>query len=322
MKRMSYAEAGVDIDAEERAVAGIVSAVGGTTMVTLDGHHLVMCTDGVGSKVIVADKMQQWDTVGIDCMAMNVNDALCLGARPLAFVDYLAMEHTDQDKAAAIARGLRRGADLAGIPIVGGETATLPEIIRGFDLAGTCVAVVERDMPKDIHPGDVIVGLRSSGLHSNGYTLARRVFTENGYDYHDLLPGSQETVGDALLVPTCIYVREILALWDVIELKGIAPVTGGGLRNLKRLSSHVCFSIDDPFEPQHIFAVIQDVGNIADHEMYQTFNMGMGLALVVDEADVNTTLDVLAQHSAMEAKVVGHVEEGSGVQMSHLQLRY
>jgi phosphoribosylformylglycinamidine cyclo-ligase len=322
MKRMSYAEAGVDIDAEEQAVAGIVSAVGDTEAVHLDGHRLVMCTDGVGSKVIVADEMRRWDTVGIDCMAMNVNDALCMGARPLAFVDYLAMEQTDEQKAADIARGLRRGADQAGIPILGGETATLPEVIRGFDLAGTCVAVVEHELPRDIRSGDVIIGLRSSGLHSNGYTLARKVFTENGYDYHETLPGTREAIGDALLEPTRIYVRETLALWDEIDVRGISHVTGGGLRNLKRLSSDVCFSIDEPFEPQHVFQVVQELGNVADREMYQTFNMGMGLALVVGPADVGSALDMLARHSDMDAKIVGHVTEGAGVELPDLELRY
>lgn len=322
MKRMSYAEAGVDIDAEEQAVAGILSAVGGTDAIDLDGHRLVMCTDGVGSKVIVADAMQQWDTVGIDCMAMNVNDALCMGARPLAFVDYLAMEETDEDKAAAVARGLQRGAEQAGIPILGGETATLPEIIQGFDLAGTCVAVVEHELPHDIRTGDVIVGLRSSGLHSNGYTLARKVFTENGYDYHDTLPGSQETIGDVLLEPTRIYVRETLALWSEIDVKAIAHITGGGLRNLKRLTDDVCFSIDEPFEPQPVFQVVQELGNVTDREMYQTFNMGMGLALVVDEADVDATLEILGEHSEMDAQVIGHVSEGSGVELPSHGLRY
>jgi len=322
MKHMSYADAGVDIDEEERAVSGIVSAVGGTDTVEFDGHRLVMCTDGVGSKVIVADEMRRWDTVGIDCMAMNVNDALCMGARPLAFVDYLAMETTDKEKAADIARGLRRGADIAGIPIVGGETATLPEIIRGFDLAGTCVAVVEHWIPQDIEPGDVIVGLRSSGLHSNGYTLARTVFTENGYDYSDALPGSGVTVGDALLEPTRIYVREILSLWNQVDVKGISHITGGGLRNLKRLSSQVCFSIDEPLEPQHIYAVIQELGNVTDQEMYQTFNMGMGLAIVVDSADVDATLSILAEHAGMEARVVGQVTGGSGAELPSLELQY
>ncbi len=322
MKRMSYAAAGVDIDREEQAVAGILSAVGGTDAIDLDGHRLVMCTDGVGSKVIVADRMQRWDTVGIDCMAMNVNDAICMGARPLAFVDYLAMEETDEDKAAAIARGLQRGADQAGIPILGGETATLPDIITGFDLAGTCVAVVEHELPRDITPTDAIIGLRSSGLHSNGYTLARTVFTENGYGYHDMLPETDQTIGDALLTPTCIYVRETLALWNEVDVKAIAHITGGGLRNLKRLSNDVCFSIDEPFEPQHVFQIVQELGNVTDREMYQTFNMGMGLAVVVDEADVDATLDLLAEQSEMDAQVVGRVTEGTGVAVPSLELEY
>ncbi|MFO8133408.1 MAG: AIR synthase-related protein, partial [Thermoplasmatota archaeon] len=194
--------------------------------------------------------------------------------------------------------------------------------IRGFDLAGTCVAVVEHEMPCDIASGDVIVGLRSSGLHSNGYTLARKAFTENGYSYHDTLPGTDEAIGDTLLTPTRIYVREILALWSQVDVKGISHITGGGLRNLKRLTDRVCFSIDEPFPPQHVFQVIQELGNVTDREMYQTFNMGMGLAIVVAEADVDTTLDVLARHSEMDAAVVGHVVAGTGVELPARELQY
>jgi len=154
MKGMSYADAGVNIDVEEKAVSNILSAVGyKSDKVELNGYRLVLCTDGVGSKVMVANEMRKWDTVGIDCMAMNVNDALCMGARPLAFVDYLAIEKTDPEMAEEIGKGLKKGADIAGIPIIGGETATLPEIIRGFDLAGTCVGVVEYELPKKIVPG-------------------------------------------------------------------------------------------------------------------------------------------------------------------------
>lgn len=323
MKGMSYADAGVNIDVEEKAVSNILSAVGyKSDRVELDGHKLVLCTDGVGSKVMVANEMRRWDTVGIDCMAMNVNDALCMGARPLAFVDYLAIEKTDPEMAEEIGKGLKRGADIAGIPIIGGETATLPEIIRGFDLAGTCVGVVEHKLPKKIVPGDIIIGLRSSGLHSNGYTLARKVFTENGYSYHDTIPELDGKIGDILLVPTQIYVKEILELMNHIDVKGIAHITGSGLRKMKRMSHEVCFSLDEPFEPQKIFKVMQELGNITDEEMYQTFNMGMGMAIVVDEKDTDDAISILKKHSEVDIKVVGSVKEGEGVEVPSLGLKY
>ncbi len=323
MKGMSYADAGVDISVEERAVSNILSAVGyRSDKVDLNGHKLVLCTDGVGSKVIIANEMKKWDTVGIDCMAMNVNDALCMGARPLAFVDYLAVERTDPVMAGEIGKGLKKGADIAGIPIIGGETATLSEIIRGFDLAGTCVGVVETELPKKILSGDIIIGLRSSGLHSNGYTLARKIFTENGYSYHDTFPGMDGKIGDMLLIPTQIYVRKILELMKSVDVKGIAHITGSGLRKMKRMSLDVLFSIDEPFEPQEIFHVMQKLGNISDEEMYQTFNMGMGMAIVIDKKDVDSSLAILKEHSEMEAKVVGKVKEGAGVEVPSLGLKY
>jgi len=323
MEKMSYAKAGVDIDLEEEAVDGILSTVDyKSDKVEVDGHKIVLCTDGVGSKVIIANEMKKWDTVGIDCIAMNVNDALCMGARPLAFVDYLAMEKTDAFIAREIAKGLKKGADMAGIPIIGGETATLPEIIKGFDLAGTCVGVIEKELPKKISPGDVIIGLKSSGLHSNGYTLARKVFTENGYTFHDFLPGYEKKIGEVLLTPTCIYVKEILELMRRIEVKGIAHVTGGGLRKVKRMCKDVLFSLEEPFEAHEIFKVIQRLGKISDREMYQTFNMGMGMAIVVDEEEKEEALAILKKCSPMEAKIVGKVKEGKGVEVPSLGLKY
>ncbi|MEA2053849.1 MAG: phosphoribosylformylglycinamidine cyclo-ligase [Candidatus Thermoplasmatota archaeon] len=323
MKGMSYADAGVNIGVEEKAVSNILSAVGyKNDKVGLGGHKLVLCTDGVGSKVIIANEMRKWDTVGIDCIAMNVNDALCMGARPLAFVDYLAMEKTDPVMAEEIGKGLKKGADISGIPIIGGETATLPEIITGFDLAGTCVGVVETELPKKILPGDIIIGLRSSGLHSNGYTLARKIFTENGYSYHDTFPGMDGKIGDILLIPTQIYVGEILELMKSVDVKGIAHITGSGLRKMKRMSLDVLFSIDEPFEPQKIFKVMQELGNISDEEMYQTFNMGMGMAIVVSLNDANNALAILKKNSEMEAKIVGKVKKGKGVEVPSLRVEY
>ena len=321
MEKMSYAKAGVDIDLEEKTVSTMISAFGyERENVEINGYKIVLCTDGVGSKVMIANEMKKWDTVGIDCVAMNVNDALCMGARPLAFVDYLAMEKTDTSMAEEIALGLKKGVDIAGIPIIGGETATLPEIINGFDLAGTCVGVIEKAIPQKVVPGDSIIGLRSSGLHSNGYTLARRVFEEKGYTFHEYLEGEHKKIGEVLLTPTSIYVKEIIALIKRVNIKAIAHITGGGLRKVKRISNDVCFYIEEPFEPHNIFKVIQKIGNISNEEMYQTFNMGMGMAIITSEKQKDETLAVLGKYPDLKARIVGTVKEGKGVVMPSLGL--
>jgi phosphoribosylformylglycinamidine cyclo-ligase len=265
--------------------------------------------------------MQKWDTIGIDCMAMNVNDALCMGAKPVAFVDYLAMETINPDIARSIAIGLKKGADMAGVTIIGGETATLPDIVTGLDLAGTCLGVVIKDLPRDIYPGDYIIGLQSSGIHSNGYTLVRKIIEKEEISYTDPFPGGK-TVGDVLLEPTKIYVKEILDLMQHVDVKGLAHITGGGLRNLKRLSKNVCFSIDYPFEPHKIFQVIQRLGHVTPHDMYQTFNMGMGFAIIVSRNISDSALDILEKHSTIQAKIVGKVTEGHGVRLPSQDLHY
>ncbi len=316
MDEFTYSKAGVDIDKEEKVVRTLIKTMdAGKDRISINGFQIVLCTDGVGSKVMVANEMKKWDTIGIDCIAMNVNDALVMGARPLAFVDYLAMEKMDEKMAEEIAVGLRRGAEQAGVEIIGGETATLPEIIRGFDLAGTCVGLVEKKIPHGIKEGDVVVGMRSSGIHSNGYTLARKVFRENGYGFHDEIE-EIGVIGNALLEPTRIYVREILELWRNVEVKGIAHVTGGGLRKIKRIVPDFHIVMDEPFEPHPIFKIIQKLGNVSDMEMYQTFNMGMGMAVIVDEKDVEDALDILNKH--VEAKSVGKIKHGKGVSIPSL----
>jgi len=322
MVDMSYQGAGVDIDLEEETIEAIKSQIGKCSgVIRAEGKKLVLCTDGVGSKILIANAMQKWDTIGIDCMAMNVNDALCLGAKPVAFVDYLAMETINPDIARSIAMGLQKGADMAGVTIIGGETATLPEIITGLDLAGTCLGFVIKDLPRDIYPGDYIIGLRSSGIHSNGYTLVRKVLEKEGISYTDPFPGGG-TVGDILLEPTKIYVKEILDLMQHVDVKGFSHITGGGLRNLKRLSKKVCFSIDYPFEPHKIFQVIQRLGHVTPHDMYQTFNMGMGFAIIVSRNTSDFALDILQKHSTVQAQIVGKVREGHGVSLPSQDLHY
>ncbi len=205
-KPLTYAGSGVDIQKEDEAVdalAGMLSfartgmgaPIGGIGhfggLVEFGEHALCLCTDGVGSKVEIANAIQKWDTVGIDCMAMNVNDALCVGAEPIAFVDYLAVEDPDPKQTQQIGAGLARAAEMANVSMIGGETASLPGIIKGFDLAGTCLAVAKRDdlvTGEAIQPGDVLIGLASSGIHSNGYTLARNAIESAGHAYTDPWP--------------------------------------------------------------------------------------------------------------------------------------
>lgn len=318
MEEFTYAKAGVDIKKEEDVVSAILNVVEfEEEKVEVEGKKFVLCTDGVGSKVIVANEMKKWDTIGIDCIAMNANDCLVLGAKPLAFVDYLAMEKMDVEKAKEIAKGLKKGADEAGIKIIGGETATLPEIIKGFDLAGTCLGIVEKEF-KEMREGDVIIGLRSSGLHSNGYTLARKVFKNHGYSFHDEIE-EIGVIGYELLKPTKIYVKEILELWKNVEVKGIAHITGGGLKKLYRIRKNVCFYLDDIFEPQPIFKIIQKLGNVSNEEMYRTFNMGMGMAVIVEKREADEALQILNKYT--EAKIVGKIKEGKGVEVAKLGLK-
>jgi phosphoribosylformylglycinamidine cyclo-ligase len=341
MTPITYAESGVNIEKEEQAIEGLLSSLKSHRQGLgrpLGGHYagmidfgdvaLVLCTDGVGSKVKIASTLRKWDTVGIDCIAMNVNDAICVGAEPLAFVDYLAIDDPDPQITKEIGKGLETGARLSNISIIGGETASLPEIINGFDLAGTCLAYVKKDgiiTGETITPGDLIIGLRSSGLHSNGYTLVRKVIENAQLTYHDSFPkGPLEghTIGEILLTPTTIYVKEILKVLETVQVHGLAHITGSGLRNLLRLKNDVKFVIEDPFKPHPVFSFLQNLGAIDDKEMYQTFNMGMGFALIIHKDDLEETMQVLEKVSSSEVKVVGRIEKGKGVDVPSLHLHY
>jgi len=323
MRKLTYAESGVDIHQENRSIDAMKAVLvtkrqGFGAPLTEIGHYaglldmgsfaLAMTTDGVGSKVLIANALQKWDTVGIDCIAMNVNDLYAIGAEPIAFVDYLAVEKVDPERAAQIAIGLRKGAELSNMTIVGGETATLPEIIRGFDLAGTAIGVVDKDKVvtgEKIRVGDVLVGVPSSGLHSNGYTLARRIVAESKYTYFDRMPGNDTTIGEELLIPTRIY-HEIVELVRKCDVHGLAHITGSGLLKLHRITP-LGFEIFDPLEPQPVFRLLQELGNVDDAEMYQTFNMGMGFLVVVVEDEAKEACRIMGPGS----KVVGSiVKEG------------
>ncbi|MBA3043767.1 phosphoribosylformylglycinamidine cyclo-ligase [archaeon] len=332
-KRMTYAESGVDIFAEEKTVSSLVKMVktgrkGFGKALNIKGHYaglvdfgkyaLTLCTDGVGSKVIIADEMKKWDTIGIDCIAMNVNDCICVGATPVAFVDYLAMEKPNQRIAEQIGIGLNRGAKLSNMSLVGGETALLPELIHGFDLAGTCLGYVEKKniiTGEKIRPGDVIIGLRSSGIHSNGLTLARKIFENR---FHDRFPKSNKKIGEILLEPTRIYVKEILEVIKKFRVHGLAHITGRGVRKLLRLNKNVGYCIDNPFRPLSVFELIQETGNVDDREMYQTFNMGMGFCIIASEKEADRIVDMLKG----KARVVGSVVQGKEVRIPEMCITY
>jgi phosphoribosylformylglycinamidine cyclo-ligase len=335
----AYAEAGVDARGAARAVDGLVAILEridpGRPRRTLigPGHYasviaiddrsaVALCTDGVGTKLIVAEQARRFDTIGIDCVAMNVNDVICVGAEPLALVDYIAVERADPDVLQAIGEGLKRGAELAGVEIPGGELAQLPELIRGhpspfgLDLVGSCFGTVALDAivsGSAIAPGDVVIGLPSSGIHSNGLTLARRALLERAGHALDATPASLERpLADELLEPTEIYVRAVTALLHSgVRVHGLAHITGDGLLNLLRLNPDVGYELDDPLAPQPLFELIATAGALGAAEMYETFNMGTGFCCVVDSEDVEDALAVVGAHYP-SARRIGEVNAQSG----------
>ena len=320
MKKLTYADSGVDIHQENRSIEAMKAVLktrrkGFGAPMTEIGHYaglldmgsfaLAMTTDGVGSKVLIANAISKWDTVGIDCIAMNVNDLYAIGAEPIAFVDYLAVEKVDPERAAQIAVGLARGAEISNMTIVGGETASLPEIIRGFDLAGTAIGIVDKDKVvtgEKIREGDALVGVPSSGLHSNGYTLARRIIAESKYTYFDAIPGGDKSIGEELLTPTRIY-PEIVELVKKCDVHGLAHITGSGLLKLRRISG-LGFEITDPLEPQPVFRFLQEQGNVDDEEMYRTFNMGMGFLIALDESEAKEACRIMGPGTRIVGSIV------------------
>src|SRR5262249_30824187 len=253
---------------------------------------IAISTDGVGTKLLVAESVGRYDTVGIDCVAMNVNDVLCVGARPIALVDYVAVEEASAELLGPLGEGIARGCELAGVRCPGGELAQVREMIRGvapgrgFDLVGTAIGTVALDRlltGTSILPGDVVLGLESSGLHSNGFTLARRALLEHGkLRLDDRVPELRCTLGEELLRPTRIFVRPGLAVLDAgVRVRALAHLTGDGLFNLVRTPRPVGFDVERWPEPPPIFALIQRLGGIPDAEMYRAFNMGIGFVLVV-----------------------------------------
>jgi phosphoribosylformylglycinamidine cyclo-ligase len=271
------------------------------------GMGLAISTDGVGSKLLVAQLMDKYDTVGIDCVAMNANDILCVGARPLSLVDYLAVQTPQPRLLEAIGKGLYEGAKQADITIAGGELAQIGEMIAGvrpgygFDLAATCVGLVPLDrvlVGQDVQAGDRLIGLASSGIHSNGLTLARRVLLEQaGLRVEHYVPELGRALGEELLVPTRIYVREVVAMLEAqLPIKALLHITGDGLLNLRRIQAAMGFVIDALPEPPAIFRLIQERGGVSDAEMYQVFNMGIGFCVVAAPAAAAQVHAIARQH--------------------------
>jgi phosphoribosylformylglycinamidine cyclo-ligase len=325
----AYAKAGVDQGAADSAVASLVRALGAINLerpslqVPLPGHYasvvrfderygIAFSTDGVGTKLVVAEELGKFDTVGIDCVAMNVNDVICVGAEPLAMVDYIAVDKADPEVCEEIGVGLARGAELAGIEITGGELAQLGELVRGVDVSGACIGRVALDAIIDgsaVEPGDVVIGLPSTGIHSNGYTLARSALAGIGLD-EDPEGRLGRSLGEELLQPTQIYAKPIVALLrSEVEVRGLAHITSGGTKNLLRLVADVGYEIDDPLPTLPIFELIQERGEVSDAEMSEVFNMGCGFCVVVAAADAATALEKLRGHYP-EAKRIGRAVEG------------
>ncbi len=329
MTENAYRDAGVDIDLEATAIKALIKNLtyrrkGHYTMQGAVGHFaglidfgeqvLALTTDGVGTKMLVADHEEDWSTVGIDCIAMNVNDLYVMNVEPIAFVDYIATDRLSIDKMAQIGIGLNEGAKQANIDIVGGETASLRGLVNGLDLAGTCLGMQKRDKVitgEKIRPGDVIIGVPSTGIHSNGLSLARRI-VEQYAAYDQRLPGGK-TLGQELLTPTRIY-HESLHIAATCTVHGMCHVTGGGLLNFKRLSQYG-FLFDTPLTPPAIFGWIQETGKISTVEMYRTFNMGMGYAYVVPTASVDPVLD-----EVKGAQVVGSVIRKPGAWLGDIEI--
>jgi phosphoribosylformylglycinamidine cyclo-ligase len=329
----AYARSGVDQHAADRAVAALVGVLRtidpgrASRSVLGSGHYaavlevapnlgIAVGTDGVGSKLIVAEQLGRYDTVGIDCVAMNVNDVVCVGAEPIALLDYLAVEQADPEVLAAIGEGLKAGAEQAGVEIPGGEVAILPELIRGhpspngFDLTATCFGTVALDRMvtgTKIAPGDALIGLPSSGLHSNSYSLARKALPDLSE------PLGDTTVGAALLEPTVIYVRAVLELVrSALPVHGLAHITGGGLLNLLRLNESVGFTIEDPLPVPPIIDLVRVRGNVSEVEAWQVFNMGCGFVAVVPADVADEAAALLAAHHPGTRRI-GTVTGAAGV---------
>ena len=332
----SYKAAGVDVTAGYKGVQlmkkavqstytnAVISDIGGfgglyaPQIKGMEEPILVSGTDGVGTKLKLAFLMDKHDTIGEDCVAMCANDVICTGASPMFFLDYMALGKNIPEKVATIVTGVAEGCKKANCSLVGGETAEMPGFYPEdeYDLAGFCVGVVDKKNiidSKTIEVGDKVIGLASSGVHSNGFSLVRKVFDVNEENLKEYVEELGKTVGEALLEPTRIYVKPILKLIEEVKVKGISHITGGGFyENLPRmLREGVSLKIDkNSYEVPALFKLIASRGNIPERDMYNTFNMGIGMAVIVPENEVEKALSVLKE-AGEEAYLIGEVIEGN-----------
>jgi len=361
-KPMDYASSGVDIDAESRAVASLIDSLGSSArapgqkgapvplpggfggIVEFGDSRLALATDGVGSKLQLASELGRLEGVGIDCVAMNVNDLICVGAEPLAFVDYIAVPKTDPEVHSVLGVSLAEGCRAARVTLAGGETATLPGIVTELDLSGTALGWFPAGHAitgEGLEGGDVLIGLPSSGIHSNGYTLVRAVVERSGASLDEAAPFDPEhdargivrgrgsegplTLGEVLLNPTRIYVDPLVDLvlacrngdgpCESADLKAMAHITGGGLSNLLRLHETLGWHIDDPLPVPAEFGWLAEAGSIESREMHRTFNMGMGMVLAVSETVADSVTRWLAERLPGTRRV--GVVKDSGRRVTH-----
>ena len=357
----TYAAAGVDEEREQAAFArvmrpwlartkvksplvtsitGLASGYFATLMHLPPGPPLALTTDGVGTKILLAREANRWEPIGVDCVANNVNDLICVGAVPLALLDYMATDRIDEGVLDEVARGLFLGAELAGIAIPGGEIAQVRDMLADssgggpmLDLVGTAIGAlpplgtgqVQQAQQgwraavdgSEVRPGDVVIGLPSSGLHSNGYSLARHaLFRKGGMSLADQVPGTGRRLADALLQPTRVYVGAAEALWAAgITPRGMAHISGGGLLNIARLAADVSYELDAMVPTPEICTLIAEKGEIPPATMYATFNMGIGFCVVVSKSEQQAALDAL-KRSGEDAVRIGWVTSRPGKTVS------
>lgn len=346
MKPLKYASVGVDI----QRIKGIHESIYPMMMKTYSnrkglvgrplpvvGHYaglidlgksglLALHVDGVGTKVVIAQMLRRYDTIGIDCIAMCVNDIICTGAEPLSFMDYIALEKENGGLVKAVMKGLVNGARDARISIIGGETAILGDVIKGdhgdgFDLAGMAVGLAKRKdlvMGDKIRPGDTIIGLESSGIHSNGLTLARKVML-NRFSLDHKFADSDIPLGESLITPTRIYVKPILELLKNFNVHGLAHITGGGFVKLIRLKNEVGFRLDTMPEGDQIFHEIRKAGKLSLVEMYRTFNMGIGFCVILPKDQVEQCVSLCEKYD-IPATIVGSIVKGQGVSIGKMRI--
>ena len=332
----SYKAAGVDVTAGYKAVElmkehvartkidGVVSGIGGfgglfaPNFKGMEEPVLVSGTDGVGTKLKLAFLLDKHDTIGIDAVAMCVNDVVCCGAEPLFFLDYIAVGKNFPEKVAQIVSGIAEGCVQSGCALVGGETAEMPGFypVNEYDVAGVCVGMADKPKMIDgskLKSGDVLIGLRSSGVHSNGFSLVRKVFDIDENTINNTYPELDKPLGETLLTPTKIYVKPILALINEVEVKAVSHITGGGFyENIPRmLKSGLSAKISRNAVPVlPIFKLIQRIGGISEHDMFNTFNMGVGMVAAVAKENAQKAVDVLKANGE-DAVILGEVIEGN-----------